>query len=89
MSVHWFFSFFEWKRDKTNKQPYYIYFPQSKDKNGNAACDTKVKVEGEPEVKQEPEDREGEGTGEVEEEVEFGGATDTQEQTAKKEGTKL
>lgn len=53
--------FFEWKRTKEAKQPYYIYFPQphsdGKSEN-NARVDIKVKAKQETgaEVKQEPED---------------------------------
>ena len=38
--LHIFLRFYEWKRGKDSKQPYYIYFPQSKDSDLS-----KVKVE--------------------------------------------
>lgn len=47
--------FFEWKRDKNVKQPYYIYFPHVQNKsNRDSLSDKKVKVEGHFEVKVEP-----------------------------------
>ncbi|XP_052787749.1 abasic site processing protein HMCES-like isoform X2 [Mya arenaria] len=52
--------FYEWKREKSSKQPYYIYFPQTSDvkikgEPTEVKCEPKVKqeVSGEPKVKQE------------------------------------
>ena len=42
MAQYFLCRFYEWKRSKDTKQPYYIYFPQNKDKNSNL---TEVKVE--------------------------------------------
>ena len=42
-----FYRFYEWKRAKNSKQPYYIYFPQSKDNDLTKVKVEEVKVKGE------------------------------------------